>query len=195
MTWVRALLRNDRGTSLVEFALIAPVLLMLLLGMFELGYNFYMQSQLQGAVQRAARDSTVQTANGKTGAVDARVAAAVRNIVPNATLAFTRRSYASFRDVHRAEDFTDIDKNGACNEGEPFEDANGNSIWDQDRGAAGGGGARDAVLYIVKVSYPRAFGAAQIVGLPPTFTTEATTVLRNQPWDAQEVVAEVGHCL
>lgn len=195
MTAGRALLRDDRGTSLVEFALIAPVLLMLLLGMFEMGYNFYMQSQLQGAVQRAARDATVQAATGRTDTVDARVSAAVRDIVPNATLAFTRRSYSSFRDVRRAEDFTDIDNNGACNDGEPFEDANGNGIWDQDRGIAGGGGARDAVLYIVKVSYPRAFGAAQIVGLPATFTTEATTVLRNQPWDAQEVVADVGNCL
>lgn len=195
MTAPRPLLRDDRGTSLVEFALIAPVLLLLLLGMFEMGYNFYMQSQLQGAVQRAARDSTVHASSGKTNAVDARVSAAVRDIVPNATLAFTRRSYASFRDVRRVEDFTDVDKNGSCNGGEPFEDANGNSLWDQDRGTAGGGGARDAVLYIVRVSYPRAFGAAQIVGLPATFTTEATTVLRNQPWDAQEIVANVGNCL
>lgn len=191
----RSLISDERGTSLVEFALIAPVLLVLLLGMFEMGYNFYLQSQLQGAVQRAARDSTVHSANGNTSAVDARVSAAVRNIVPNATLAFSRRAYASFRDVTRAEDFTDIDGNGACSEGEPFEDANGNGVWDQDRGTHGGGGARDAVLYVVRVSYPRAFGAAKVIGLSNTVTTEATTVLRNQPWDAQAVVADVGNCL
>ncbi|MCT2558666.1 pilus assembly protein [Tsuneonella sp. YG55] len=178
----------------MEFALISPALLLLLLGMFEMGYNYYLQAQLQGAVQKAARDSTTQAAVGSMGAIDARVTAAVRTIVPDATLTFSRRAYSSFSDVHRAEDFTDLDNNGICSNGEPFEDANGNGIWDDDRGVGGGGGARDAVLYVVEVRYPRAFGAAQMVGLPDTVTTQATTVLRNQPWEGQAVIAGVGNC-
>jgi Flp pilus assembly pilin Flp len=189
------LVRDERGATLIEFAMIAPVLLALLLGMFEMGYNFYMQSQLQGAVQRAARDSSLQSAGSDTAAIDARVEAAVHAIVPQAEMTFSRRAYSSFNDVHRAEDYTDIDRNGACNDGEPFEDANDNGQWDQDRGSDGGGGARDAVLYVVQVSYPRAFAAAQVVGLSPTFTTEAVTVLRNQPWDAQAVHGSVGNCV
>ena len=187
-------MRDDRGATLVEFAMIAPVLLMLLLGMFELGYNYYMAAQLQGAVQKAARDSTLQSAASSTTVIDANVSDAVHAIVPNATLAFSRRAYASFNDVHRAEDFTDVDEDGLCNNGEPFEDANGNGFWDRDRGTDGGGGARDAVLYVVEVSYPRAFNAARVVGLSDTFTTSATTVLRNQPWDAQQVHSGVGNC-
>lgn len=195
MIRLRRLGRDRRGATLVEFALITPALLTLLMGMFELGYNYYMQSQLQGAVQKAARDATVEATNGDYSGADAKVTRAVRIIVPNASLTFSRRAYSSFSDVHRAEDFTDIDSNGTCNEGEPFEDANDNGIWDEDRGSAGGGGARDAVLYVVTVSYPRAFGAAKLVGLSDTFTTQATTVLRNQPWDAQDVSASVGNCL
>lgn len=194
MTRWRTLAGDTRGATLVEFAMIAPVLLMLLLGMFEMGYNYYMQSQLQGAVQKAARDSTVQAASGDTGAIDDHVAEAVHAIVPDATMTFSRRAYSSFNDVHRAEDFTDIDNDGTCNDGEPFEDANDNGQWDEDRGIGGGGGARDAVLYIVQVSYPRAFAAAQVVGLSPNFTTQAVTVLRNQPWDAQTVHSAVGNC-
>lgn len=194
MTRLQSLGRDERGAAIVEFALIAPALLVLLLGMFELGYNYYMQSQFQGAIQKAARDATVQSANGNTDTVDQKVAAAVRMIVPQAELQFSRRAYSSFSDVNRPEDFTDINKDNACNDGEPFEDANGNGSWDADRGVDGGGGARDAVLYVVSVSYPRAFGAAKLVGFSPTFTTEATTVLRNQPWDAQESVAVVGNC-
>jgi Flp pilus assembly protein TadG len=194
MRRVRTLPADTQGATLVEFALIAPVLLLLLLGMFEMGYNFYMQAQLQGAVQKAARNSTVQASSGNTEAIDDRVTAAVRAIVPNATMAFSRRAYASFGDVDRAEDYTDLDDDGACNNGEPFEDANGNGAWDDDRGQASGGGARDAVLYTVQVSYPRAFAAAQIVGLSPTFTSEAATVLRNQPWDAQTVHGSVLSC-
>ncbi len=194
MRRARTLSVDTRGATLVEFALIAPVLLMMLLGMFELGYNFYMQAQLQGAVQRAARSSTVQASSGNTHAIDDRVTAAVRAIVPNATMTFSRRAYASFGDVDRAEDYTDVDDDGACNNGEPFEDANGNGVWDDDRGQLTGGGARDAVLYTVQVSYPRAFAAAQMVGLSPTFTSEAVTVLRNQPWDAQTVHSTVHNC-
>lgn len=194
MIGLRYLARDTRGATLVEFALIAPVLLMLLLGMFEMGYNYYMQAQLQGAVQKAARDSTVQSAANNTADIDARVAQAVHAIVPGATMAFSRRAYASFSDVRRAEDFTDVDEDGACNHGEPFEDTNDNGQWDRDRGTGDGGAARDAVLYVVQVSYPRAFAAAQFVGLSDTYTTEAVTVLRNQPWDAQVVHSEVGHC-
>ena len=192
----RICLCHDRsGATLVEFALIAPALLMVLMGIFELGYNYYMQSQLQGAVQSAARNATTRAGGAASATVDAKVAAAVRTIVPGAELGFSRRAYSSFSDVHRPEDYTDIDADGTCNAGEPFEDANGNGSWDDDRGIDGGGGARDAVLYVVTVSYPRAFGAAKLVGLSEDFTTSATTVLRNQPWDAQESHALVGNCV
>lgn len=195
MSTLTRLTHDRRGAAVVEFALIAPVLLMLLMGMFDMGYNYYMQSQLQGAVQKASRDATVQALAGDPTGIDERVTHAVREIVPSAELTFSRRAYSSFSDVHRAEDFTDIDNNGTCNDGEPFEDANDNGTWDQDRGSTGGGGARDAVLYVVGVSYPRAFGAAQLVGLPANVTTEAVTVLRNQPWDLQTVHSVVGNCL
>ena len=169
---------------------------MLLMGMFEMGYNYYMQSQLQGAVQKAARDSTIE--GGRRQYRRHRRQGQRRrsdDIVPNATMALHARApIRASATSHRAEDFTDINDDGACNDGEPFEDANGNGLWDEDRGSAGGGGARDAVLYVVTVSYPRAFGAAKLIGLSETVTTEATTVLRNQPWDAQEVHSQVGNC-
>ena len=40
----------------------------------------------------------------------------------------------------------DINANGTCDSGEAYEDANGNGIWDANRGRIGSGGARDAVL-------------------------------------------------
>lgn len=195
MKRLRTLPSDASGATLVEFALLAPVLLLTLLGLFELGYNYYMQTQLQGAIQKAARDSTIEGATGREAQIDANVAAAVRTIVPNAQITFARKSYAQFSDVRQPEDFTDIDESGDCNDGEPFEDANGNGIWDEDRGAEGFGGARDAVLYVVGVSYPRAFGVAGIAGLSPTFSTEASTVLRNQPFGEQNRSVTVENCV
>jgi Flp pilus assembly pilin Flp len=194
VTFLRAILRDERGATLVEFALIAPVLLMTLLGLFEMGYNYYIQAQLQGAIQQAARDSTIESAMGNAEEIDERVARAVHHIVPSAEIAFARRSYANFSDVEQAEDFTDIDGNGSCNDGEPFEDANANGTWDEDRGSDGQGGARDAVLYVVTVSYRRAFGVGELLGFPAMFTTDATTVLRNQPFGEQVVSAVAGNC-
>ncbi len=194
MTLMRALLRDKRGATLVEFALVAPVLLLTLLGVFEMGYNYYIQAQLHGSIQKAARDSTIETAIGNSDEIDERVGRAVHIIVPSAEIAFARRSYANFADVSQPEDFTDIDDNGTCNDGEPFEDANANGSWDQDRGSDGQGGARDAVLYVVTVSYKRMFGMGRLLGMPDDFTTEATTVLRNQPFGDQAVVAVAGNC-
>lgn len=190
-----ALLRDQRGATLVEFALISPVLMVTLLGLMDLGYNYYVQAQLQGTIQKAARDATLERALTTTEDIDASVAAAVRKIVPGARLQFARSSYASFSDVEQAEDYSDLNEDGRCNDGEPFEDANGNGRWDEDRGAEGMGGARDAVLYEVTVSYRRMFGIAGMAGLSETFTTQSTTVLRNQPWDEQVLAALPGNCL
>lgn len=194
MRTAQTLLADRKGAALVEFALVAPVLLLMLLGMFDMGYNYYVQSQLQGAIQKAARDSGIEGAHSRMAQIDARVADAVHAIVPGAKVTFSRKSYARFSDVARPEDFSDVDGNGVCGGGEPFEDANGNGVWDEDRGAEGIGGARDAILYVVTVSYKRAFAITAFVGMPDTFTTQATTVLRNQPYGEQDVSSLVGNC-
>ena len=188
-------LRQDScGATAVEFAMVAPVLLMTIMGIFDLGYNIYANTMLQGAIQHAARDSTIEGADLRLAEIDAAVASAVHNIVPRATIAFSRKAYANFADVSRPEDFTDSDGNGLCDKGEPFEDANRNGRWDNDRGSSGQGGARDAVLYSVTVTYARGFPMARMIGLPETVTTEAATVLRNQPYKLQDNKPAVGSC-
>mgnify|MGYP000017651926 CR=1 FL=1 len=187
-----SLAQDRRGATIVEFALVCPVLLLMLLGLFDMGYNYYVQSQLQGAVQQAARNSGIE--GGQTDTIDARVTQAVREIAPHAEVEFSRRSYASFSDVSQPEDFSDINEDGRCNDGEPFEDANANGTWDEDRGKVGVGGARDAVLYVVTVTYARQFAGASFVGLSDEVVTQATTVLRNQPYGEQEVSELIGTC-
>ncbi|MDL2353328.1 MAG: TadE/TadG family type IV pilus assembly protein [Pseudomonadota bacterium] len=183
-----SLLCDERGVTIIEFALIAPVLLLMLMGLLDLAFNMYTTEMLQGAIQNAARNSSIEGASGKDAQLDAIVTTAVRAVAPSATLAFDRRAYSSFTEAGRPEDYTDVDKDGTCNHGEPFEDANGNGAWDLDRGKAGFGGARDAVLYTVTVNYHRPFPvAAFIPGQTNDFTMNAATVLRNQPYGQQSV--------
>lgn len=194
LAFARRLAGATNGATLVEFALLAPVLLMLLMGIFDMGYNIYATVLLNGTIQEAARDSTLESARSQADAIDKIVTDSVRAISPNATITFDRKAYTNFSDVSEPEDFTDVNNDGICDNGEPFEDVNGNGTWDADRGIKGMGGARDAVLYTVTVRYPRVFPIANLIGLPPYFETQAQTVLRNQPYGEQTSKAKVQYC-
>jgi len=192
-----ALRRDQRGVTIVEFALIAPVLLLMLMGLLDLAFNMYTTEMLQGAIQSAARNSTIEGSSSNGAKLDAIVTTGVRAVAPGAVLTFNRRSYSSFTDAGRPEDYTDVDNDGSCDHGEPFEDANGNGSWDLDRGQVGFGGARDAVLYTVTVTYQRPFPVAGFIpGQSKDYTLNAATVLRNQPYGLQTVNAPpaTGNC-
>lgn len=191
---LRRIVRQEDGAAAVEFALITPMLITVLMGMFDIGFTLYANVTLQGAVQQAARKATVESGQSTWSLMDNAVSKQVKMVVPHATVAFNRKAYSNFSKIGMPEDFTDVNNNGSCNAGEPFEDANGNGLWDQDRGANGMGGARDAVLYTVTVTYKRPFPMATMIGLPANVTSVAKTVLRNQPYDAQRNLAKPGTC-
>ncbi|MFM5894822.1 MAG: TadE/TadG family type IV pilus assembly protein, partial [Novosphingobium sp.] len=103
------LARDERGVTIVEFAMIAPVLMLMLMGLLDLAYNMYTTEMLQGAIQSAARNSTIEGSSGHEAELDAIVAKAVRAVAPGAALTFDRRSYSSFTEAGRPEDYTDVD--------------------------------------------------------------------------------------
>lgn len=47
--------RSDEGTAALELALLAPILILLLMGILELGYAFYVKNTLTNAVREGAR--------------------------------------------------------------------------------------------------------------------------------------------
>jgi hypothetical protein len=119
----------------------------------------------------------------------------VRNVVPQgATIEFERLSHFDFSDINEPEEYTDANNDGVCNNGEVFADANDNGRWDPQRGKVGTGGARDAVLFTAVVTYPRLFPMYELIGMPNDVTLRATTVLRNQPFAAQDRSIDTGNC-
>ena len=54
--------RHEGGASAVEFALVAPVFIMFLLGIIELGRALYFASSVQWAVERASRTVAINPA-------------------------------------------------------------------------------------------------------------------------------------
>ena len=182
-------LKNDKkGNTVIEFAIIAPTFLLLLLGSFDIGHTVYLRGILQGAVLEAARDSTLETAQNEQAAIDALVEKRVNRVAPFVTMSFHRTSYFQFTDVNRPEAFEDEvdpvtgEKNGVYDEGECYSDENGNEQWDDDVGTAGMGGPNDIILYTVTAEYESLFPVAHLIGKDSVKRITVETVLRNQPY-------------
>lgn len=191
--FIRNLRDDRRGAALVEFALVTPVMLIMLMGFGDMLYQVYTQSILNGELQKAARDSGIEGGAVNTSTIDAKVQTMVKKIAPSATFTSTRKSYDTFSEV-APEPFTDTNSNGVRDPGECFTDENGNGTWDQDPGATGQGGASAVTVYTMTATYPRLFPVAGLLGWPKTQTVSATTLLKNQPYATQTTTANVTVC-
>ena len=58
--WKR-LRRDTRGAMVVEFAILAPIFLILVLGIIDFGRLFWVKSTMQFAVEQTARYAMVNT--------------------------------------------------------------------------------------------------------------------------------------
>ena len=192
---LKRLRREEDGVTLVEFAIIAPVLLLMIMGIFDMAHSQYTSALMNGAMQKAGRDLTLQNAGVNESTIDATVESQIRSIVPaSATIELVKLSHADFTDIGEAEDYTEQNNDGICNNNEVFFDENNNGQWDANRGETGIGGAKDAVLYTVNVSYDRLFPMAGLAGLPEKVELSASTVLRNQPYAEQVDNVVTGNC-
>jgi Flp pilus assembly protein TadG len=184
-----------RGVAALEFAIVAPVLLLLLMGLFDLGHVVYVKSQLTGLIQKAARDSTLQdqsTLAGQT-ALDNELISQIKLLAPGAKVVPTRRFYRNYNEAAARvpEAWGDTDKDKRCDNNESYTDLNGNGVWDADGGDGGstsstpGGGAQDRTIYTVNVSYARLFPFWKMVGMSSQAELSSTTLLANQPYSEQ----------
>lgn len=190
---VRPLRQDERGATIMEFGLIAPSLIIMLMGALDFGHTLYMQSVLQGTVQKAARDGTLQTSAGSSDemrhSIDQVVRRQLSTLHKSAKIDISRRFYRTFTEAkaQAREEFTDTNGDGICNDGEPFDDRNSNGVRDLDGAdSVNNASARDNIVYTVTISYPRMFPIDQMLGGDGTTTLTARTVLANQPYGAQQ---------
>ncbi|MEO1967865.1 MAG: TadE family protein [Sphingomonadaceae bacterium] len=191
-------LRHDRNAvTAVEFGILAPVMMVLMMGFCDLTYQIYAESILTGAVQQAGRNSGIEGGADNSATIDSQVIALVSPVVNNLSQSCTgsndgtstwcskRKNYDSFSAV-APEPFTDANENGVRDTGECFTDINNNGTWDADPGLAGQGRASDVTAYTMAITYPRLFPLAGMIGLSSKVTISATTLLKNQPYAAQQ---------
>lgn len=181
----RSLRRDERGVSAIEFGLVAPILIGLILGTFQLGLDMWARSVLNGAMQEAGRDSGIEDYHKSQVALDDHVREQVQSMLPMAKVTFNRKNYQNFTDVGAPEDFTDTNLNGVYDDTECFADENGNGQWDADAGQAGQGGARDIVVYTATMEYKELVPVRAFLGLGEQRKFTASTTLMNQPFSTQ----------
>lgn len=178
--------RND-GVAAVEFAFVAPILLVTIIGIMEVAMVLIVSSLIEGGLRDAARF-------GITGFVPQGMTREqqITSIIGEATVGLVKMSdidiqtlvYPSFAQVGQPEPYTDTNANGVYDAGEPYTDINGNGQWDADMGAAGVGGPGDIVLYKVKYNLPTMTPLLSSVlgGADGKVQLSASIAVRNEPY-------------
>lgn len=183
---IRALIGERSGATALEFAILAPVLFVAVVGVIELAIVLLIQVLLEGSVREASRFGiTGYTPEGVSRDTQ------IRNVVNQFTIGLLNPSaitidtkvYPSFDQIGRPEPFTDTNSNGQYDGGEPYTDINGNGSWDADMGVAGTGGAGDVVLYTVSYDWHMITGLMRpLMGTNGVVHLQAAIAVRNEPW-------------
>ncbi len=185
-TLIRRFLRGkkgQKGSAMVEFALIAPALLAIIAGILEFSGVMVAQTLLEGGARQASRFGILGSApNAKAGE------AALRQIISDNAFGVIDAErvdvstfvYDSFAAIGQPEPFEDANGNGSFDPDEAFEDINGNGNRDDDQGVTGMGTANQVVLYRLSYDWD-----VMIPLFEPFFgeqiALEAKIAVRNEP--------------
>lgn len=189
---------DDTGATIIEFAIVAPVFLLMLMAVFDLGFLIYSKAVLQGAVEHGARSASLENTEWST--IEDRVNEQVRAVIPvrdsstDISFEFDPLYYENYNDIQLPEDFTDTNNNDIWDSNECFVDRNGNGNYDVDVGLTGRGGAQDVVSIRAEVTYKRIFPLWMMLNQSQDYTITAATFLRNQPFSAQAARVGVKIC-
>ncbi|MFZ4541158.1 MAG: TadE/TadG family type IV pilus assembly protein [Rickettsiales bacterium] len=186
MKQLRRLLRREEGVGAVEFAMIAPVVLLLLFGIIEFSLVMVVYNVMEGA-------TAVSSRLGKTGFVaagttrQATILQAIKDragsLIDSNQLTMTSKFYKQYDQINDPEPYIDANHNGLYNSPETYTDINGNGHWDADMASSGYGSAGDVVVYTVTYPWPISTPIMrQFLGTNGTFMITTHAVVKNEPY-------------
>lgn len=177
---------DRRGAALAEFALIAPVLVVVIFGILELALVAFVSVMMEAGVRDASRFGLTGAAAAGGASREDRIAAIVSErtlgLVSPERITVDVRTYERFADIGLGEPFDDLDGDGAYDPGETFDDLNGNGAHDADRGTPGAGGSEDIVLYEVTVGWGYITPMISAI-IGDAAVLRAALAVRNEPFD------------
>ncbi|MGF6768446.1 Flp pilus assembly pilin Flp [Paraburkholderia sp. GAS199] len=176
--------RDERAVTAIEFAIVAPVVVFLLLGTVETGLDLWVDATVETAVQRASRlGITTLPPNGQTmqDAVNDSIKGTMVVWMSRVkTFSVVSKVYPSYIGSAGAEPYTDVGNVGHYVKGDPFVDVNKNGVWDADLGVSGTGNYDDVVSYSLTITMSSFTGIPELFGIP-TLSFTRTFVVQNEP--------------
>ncbi len=174
---------------MIEFGIAAPFMLMLVLGIMELGMVMFVNMLMESSLRVAARWGVTgqPPANGdRLTEILAIIEDRTAGMLDMEEAEVTISSYPTFDDVGQGEDFEDGNGNGQWDPGETYKDCNGNGQWDDDRGNTGSAGnAREIVVYRIEYDWPlMTTMIADVLGDAGKVPLVANITVRNEPWNS-----------
>ena len=176
---------NSKGVTTIEFAFIAPVVILMIMGIIEFSFIMFTTAVIESATSNTSRlGKTGYTAAGSTREeqIIANIKAKTAGFLDPNQIQVTTKVYDAFDDVGDPEPYVDTNNNSQYDSGESFSDINGNLQWDSDMGATGYGDANDVVIYTV--SYPWHINTpliSNIIG--PTYNIISRSAVKNEPYN------------
>jgi len=149
--------RHNEGSSLLEFAFAAPIIILVVAAIIDFMMVIFVTSLLEGGLQSASRF-------GRTGAVPSGMTreAMIQQLIADATIGLVdinlvtieTKVYPCFDAIGQPEPFIDNNPtNGSYDVGEPYTDVNGNGAWDSDMASAGLGNPGEVVRYDLRYDW------------------------------------------
>jgi Flp pilus assembly pilin Flp len=211
MTQARNFLRKLRldqsGATIIEFAFVAPVFIVMLIGGMDLGYSTYIRTIAAGTLDAAARSGSLESATDS--AVQDQITDSISKILPNYArrycdprtplaqgqescashpgyLYLETKNYTNYSRIQSAEKIVlDGNNNGSVDAGDCWIDEDANNAYGVNEGLNGRGGADDGVYYTVHIVMKNLFPMNSLLGLPETRAITVKTLVINQPFRAQ----------
>ncbi|MBN8543550.1 MAG: pilus assembly protein [Alphaproteobacteria bacterium] len=194
MRFLKQFRKNDDGVTALEFAFVAPVLSLFVMGVIEAAMMMFVQNIIESATFNASRlGKTGFATEGATReeTIRAMIDERAGGLLDAELIEIDSMAYGGgFGDINQPEPYTDSNGNGTKDGAEPYIDSNGNGQWDADMGAAGLGNAGDVVVYTVQYPWtlltPMAgafFGNDELdPDEDPVIVLTARAVVRNEPF-------------
>ena len=181
----RSIGQCEDGLAAVEFAFVAPVFVIMLMGIIEFALIMFTSAVLESATSNTARLGKTGYADaGKTRAqqIVANIQARTAGLLDPKKITISTQVYAAFPNVGQPEPcIKPVNPPCGGTAGVNYVDVNGNGKWDADMGAAGEGNAGEVVVYTASYPWPLFTpGIKKILG--NTFTISSRTVVMNEPF-------------
>lgn len=177
--------RDAAGVTMVEFGLIAPVLLLMIMGIVELGLMMAGQAVLDNAAFVASRTGKTgyETKDKKqTQQITEAIQKAASSYLAADKITVTSTAYSDY-DSMKPEPFTDTNNNGVRDSTEAYVDVNKNGAYDTNPGTTGYGASGQVVLYTATYNWAiKTPLVGKLIGKNNVVQLKTRVVVKNEPY-------------